>query len=394
MVGAVIPAAGAGVRMGEKRAKQFRKLCGRTILAHTLKKFEDCKSIDRVVVVAPKGYVELCRDEVGLGFGKVSKVVTGGRQRQDSVYEGLKVLEKDIDIVVVHDAVRPFIEPDLIDKAVELCKDAGAVIVAVRAVDTVKFCRDKVVECTLDRESLWCAQTPQVFERTILERAFERALEDGFYGTDEAALVERLGHGVGIVEGSYDNIKITTPEDMEVGKLILGRMESANRTGAPNLRIGHGFDVHRLQDDRKLILGGVQIPFAMGLLGHSDGDVLCHAIADSLLGAAALGDIGRHFPDSDPEFEGISSLIILESVRKILDDRGFCIVNVDSTIVAQRPKVSKFISQMRKNIADALGIDKDRISVKATTTEGLGYTGRGEGIGAYAVSTVHHSLKD
>ena len=218
-------------------------------------------------------------------------------------------------------------------------------------------------------------RTPQGFRFGLLREAYARAEADRFSGTDDAGLVERIGIRPVIAEGSPGNIKITTPEDLP--------MET---------RIGTGFDVHKLTENRKLILGGVEIPYEKGLLGHSDADVLLHALMDAMLGAAALGDIGRHFPDTDPAYEGASSMVLLEKVTEILADAGYRLANADVTVICQKPKLAPYIDEMRQNIAEAAGTDVSRISVKATTTERLGFTGRGEGIAAEAVCTITNRL--
>jgi 2-C-methyl-D-erythritol 4-phosphate cytidylyltransferase/2-C-methyl-D-erythritol 2,4-cyclodiphosphate synthase len=230
-----------------------------------------------------------------------------------------------------------------------------------------------VVTETLKRDELVVIQTPQVFAADILKMAYRKAVEDGFLGTDDASLVERIGHKVYIVDGSKENIKLTTPEDIAEGKKI------AQVQKRSSVRIGNGFDMHAFADERKLVLGGVDIPCEYGLDGHSDADVLIHAIMDALLGAARLGDIGKLFPPSDNRYKGISSLKLLKEVGDLLDKYGYRIVNIDSTIIMQAPKISRYSSRMIDNIAGALGMDAVYVNVKATTTEYLGALGRGEG---------------
>jgi 2-C-methyl-D-erythritol 4-phosphate cytidylyltransferase/2-C-methyl-D-erythritol 2,4-cyclodiphosphate synthase len=221
---------------------------------------------------------------------------------------------------------------------------------------------------TLDRRQLFNVQTPQGFETGLIKRAFQKAYEEEYYGTDDAVLAERIGCNVALAPGSYGNIKITTKEDLPV-----------------ETRVGSGFDVHRLTHDRELILCGVKIPFEKGLLGHSDADVALHALMDAMLGAAAMGDIGRHFPDSEERYKGISSMKLLNETYRLITDAGYKVGNIDITIMAQRPKMLPYISQMRENIASALGMRQDNVNVKATTTERLGFVGREEGIAAEAV---------
>lgn len=223
---------------------------------------------------------------------------------------------------------------------------------------------------TPPRASLWSVQTPQIFERGKLLKAYEAAQHEGYYGTDDASLVEHQGGAVRIVMGSYDNIKLTTPEDLPLAEDILAPPDGGEGI---EMRIGFGYDVHRLVEGRPLILGGEEIPYAKGLLGHSDADVLIHALMDALLGAAALGDIGKHFPDSDPAYKGADSMVLLEQVVKLLQLANFQVNNVDVTVVAQAPKLAGYIPAMRRNIAEVLGTSIDDVSVKATTTEGLGF---------------------
>lgn len=368
----IIGAAGTGKRMKAALPKQFLTIGGKTILASTVEKFLASPLTDEVVITASSDYVdkveEILRDD---GISSRVSVTEGGQERQDSIMKGLQFIKKkgcrDDDIVLVHDGVRPFVSEDLIERVVRTVSEKGAVIPGVMPKDTI---RDRK-QGTLDRSQLVLVQTPQGFRYGLLLKAYEKAMDQGFYGTDDAGLVERLGEKVEIVEGEYENIKITTPEDL--------KMEN---------RIGHGYDVHRLVEGRKLILGGVEIPYEKGLDGHSDADVLIHALMDSMIGAAAMGDIGKLFPDTDDSYKGISSMILLDKVCQALRDKGFSFVNVDVTVICQRPKLSPYIDEMRKNISDALGIDIGRVSVKATTTEKLGFAGRGEGIAAEAVSLL------
>ena len=225
---------------------------------------------------------------------------------------------------------------------------------------------------SVDRSEYYSVQTPQGFRKSLLIKAYEQAYDDSFFGTDDASIVEHAGGRITIVDGEYQNIKITTKEDLP--------MEN---------RIGTGFDVHRLVPDRKLILGGVEIPFERGLEGHSDADVLIHAVMDALLGAAGLGDIGVHFPDTDPAYEGAQSLLLLERVRAMLEDAYYQIGNIDVTLIAQRPKIRPYIDDMREAMAHALQIDMSRINIKGTTTEKLGFTGREEGIACEAAASIY-----
>lgn len=364
----IIGAAGSGKRMGAPVPKQFLKINGKTILEETVQKFKDSSIVDDITVVTSAEYVSLCEK---LFCGGGVSVVAGGKERQDSIGNALDSLKErgvsDYDIVLVHDGVRPYCSQELIQRVAKDAAEKGAVIAAVPPKDTIRH----ISEGTLDRSKLYNVQTPQGFTASILQEAYGKAKEDGFYGTDDAGLVERIGISVSITEGESTNIKITTPEDL--------KMEN---------RIGTGFDVHRLTEGRKLILGGVDIPFEKGLDGHSDADVLVHALMDALLGACAMGDIGKLFPDTDDSFKGISSLKLLKKVREVLTERGFTLVNCDMTLICQRPKLAPYIDQMRQNIADVLETDVNRVSIKATTTEKLGFAGRGEGICCEAVALL------
>jgi 2-C-methyl-D-erythritol 4-phosphate cytidylyltransferase/2-C-methyl-D-erythritol 2,4-cyclodiphosphate synthase len=383
MVTAIIPAAGAGRRFGGP--KQFLSLAGRPILAHTLDAFETCDRVDAVIVVAPPEDLDRCSRDIvqGYGFGKVTSIVPGGPDRRDSVRNGLYAANPSTDVVVIHDAVRPFVSPALITSSIERCRETGAVVVAVPVKETVKVCRDgRVLETPL-RETLWSVQTPQTFRYGLILEAHKRALTEGWSVTDDAMLVERIGQEVVVVEGSYDNIKITTPEDLSIAEALWMK-----RHGTPVIRVGIGYDIHRLVEGRPLILGGVEVPFNQGLLGHSDADVLSHAVADALLGAVGAGDIGHHFPDTDPAFRGISSLLLLQRVADILQDVHTEVVNVDATIIAERPKLAPFFGEMGERIATSLSIPRASLSLKATTAEGLGEVGRGEAIAAHAVALV------
>jgi 2-C-methyl-D-erythritol 4-phosphate cytidylyltransferase/2-C-methyl-D-erythritol 2,4-cyclodiphosphate synthase len=301
------------------------------------------------------------------------------------------VIPEDVDIVLVHDGARPFVTNDTIDALIEGTVKYGAAVAAVPVKDTIKSAEGGIFRETLDRSKLFSVQTPQGFGRKLLIEAYERAFSEKFYGTDDAVLVEKMGEKVYLVKGDYNNIKITTKEDIIVGEAILtarsGKVlpaEYPTVEEALETRIGTGYDVHRLTEGRKLILGGVELPFERGLLGHSDADVLLHAIMDALLGAAALGDIGRHFPDNDESYRGISSLLLLKRVGELLNENGCRIGNIDAVVIAQRPKIAPYIGQMTARIAETLGIGENAINIKGTTTEKLGFCGREEGIAAQA----------
>jgi 2-C-methyl-D-erythritol 4-phosphate cytidylyltransferase/2-C-methyl-D-erythritol 2,4-cyclodiphosphate synthase len=295
--------------------------------------------------------------------------LAGGKERQDSVKNALDLLEDGY--VLVHDGARPYVTEEVIMNVMMATADKKAAVAAVPSKDTIRQVSGKN-SVTLDRSTLYNVQTPQGFYVPLIKKAFKKAYEDNFYGTDDAMLVERIGAYVAIAEGSYGNIKITTKEDLPV-----------------DMRVGSGFDVHRLIENRSLILCGVKIPFEKGLLGHSDADVAIHALMDAMLGAAALGDIGKHFPDTDDKYKGISSVLLLKKVNELIAELGYKVNNVDITIMAQVPKLLPYIQAMREKIAETLEIDENRVNVKATTTEKLGFVGREEGIAAEAVCTIN-----
>ncbi len=382
---AIIPAGGSGLRMGQPLPKQFCNLAGIPILVHTLRAFQQVAAIETIILVAPADYLELAKQLVeDYGLDKVSGVVAGGRLRQDSVRIGLDLVPDHIELVAVHDGARPLIAPEIITECLEQAEKNGAAMVAVPVKDTIKEVgTGRTVTKTVDRSSLWQAQTPQVARTNLLKEAFALAEKDGFIGTDEASLIEHLGHSVTVVNGSEQNIKITRPEDLKIAEALL--MKTTEDSSGLQLRIGHGYDAHRLVEGRPLILGGVSIPHTYGLQGHSDADVLTHALCDAILGAVGEGDIGRHFPDSDPKLKGISSLTLLERVIGLAHGRGFALRNADITVIAEKPKLASHFPQMLCNLAKACQVNENALNLKATTTEKMGFAGREEGIAAHAV---------
>lgn len=384
-IAVIIAAAGSGNRMGSGIPKQFMNLGGKLIVTRAVEAFSKNAFIDEIYVVTSKDYVAFCENELieRAGLQKIKEVLVGGKQRQDSIYQALKILEPDTEYVLVHDSARPFVTDETIRSLIESAYENEAAVVAVPTKDTIKASKENVVIETLDRTILYSVQTPQGFQKDLLLEAYQKAYEQDFYGTDDGVLVEKLGKKVYLVKGDYNNIKITTKEDLAVGEVILSE-KLTSKMEAIDMRIGTGFDVHQLVEGRKLILGGIEIPFEKGLLGHSDADVLIHAVMDALLGAGALGNIGTHFPDSDNNFKGISSLILLKKVGEILQSKGYQIGNIDVTVIAERPKIAPYINDMIMEMANILKINQNRISIKGTTTEKLGFCGREEGIAAQA----------
>jgi 2-C-methyl-D-erythritol 4-phosphate cytidylyltransferase/2-C-methyl-D-erythritol 2,4-cyclodiphosphate synthase len=441
----IIAAGGRGQRVGAALPKQLLSVGGRPILERSVTAFLTHPGVDALVVALPQALL----DDPPAYLLRTSKpvvLVAGGDRRQDSVANAFRAAGAASDIILIHDAARPFVSADLIARMIAAAADSGAALAAVQARDTVKVAlegsngdRRRVVKETLPRESVFLAQTPQAFRRDVLQTALDLGARDGLEVTDEAALVERAGLIVRLVEGDASNIKITTPEDLPVAEAIArsaacprsaldssraegeslalqgeseretiarsadglaprGEMERepfnprpagdagqrAIRTG----RAGIGYDLHRLVSGRRLVLGGVTIPSDSGALGHSDADVICHAVTDALLGAACLGDIGLHFPDSDARWRGASSLDLLRRATALVAERGFEVGNVDVTVILEEPRIRDYVDAMRAAVAGALGIDAARVSIKGKTNEGVDAVGRGEAIAAHAVALI------
>jgi len=384
-VGAVVPAAGRGARFGSPIPKSLVPLRGRPLVYYPLDVLQRMDEVEAIVVAAPaEALSDVWRLVRDAGLTKVTAVVPGGADRQASVAAGLAALPPGPRLVLVHDGVRPFLSPEVVRAVVDAAARHGAATAAVPVAETIKRAEDGWVEATLDRSRLYHVQTPQAFDRGLLLRAHEEAARQGFRGTDDASLVERLGHRVRLVPGSSVNLKVTVPEDLVVADALVRRSDAP----APAPRIGIGFDAHRFAAGRPLILGGVEIPAARGLAGHSDADVILHAVMDALLGAAGCGDIGRHFPPDAPEYAGARSLVLLARVRELLAERGWRAAHVDVMVMAESPRLAPHIPAMRQAIAGGLGVDADRVNVKATTLEGMGAIGREEGIAAQAVASL------
>lgn len=374
-VGVIIVAAGRGARMGASEPKQLLDLGGRTMVRRSVQAFDAHASVSRIVVVLPVELVSAGASVVG-PTTRPCAVVGGGDRRQDSVRCGLAALPADVDLVLVHDAARPFADAALIDRVIAGARETGAAVPAVQARDTVKRVdRDgAIVLATLPREEIWLAQTPQGFRRGVLDAAVALGAR-GVDATDEAMLAEQAGHPVTVVAGDERNIKITTLEDLA----------EARRRLAPGPRVGCGYDVHRLESGRALVLAGVTVPSERGPLGHSDADVVCHALADAVFGAAAAGDIGQHFPDTDARWKGASGLDLLGRAVAIARERGWRVSGADVTVLLERPKLAPHAPEMRRRLAGALDLAMDQVSVKAKTNEGMDAVGRGEAIAAHAV---------
>ena len=433
-VTAIIAAGGRGLRFGGGSPKQLLEVGGRAILERSVAAFLAHPAVNEVVVALPQ---PLTDDPPAYlrGAGKPLRIVSGGARRQDSVANAFRAADAASDVIVIHDAARPFASADLIGRTIAAAAESGAAVAAVQACDTVKrtddgpFDAGHFVRETIARETIYLAQTPQAFRRDVLNDALAQTID----ATDEATLAERAGHAVRIVEGEASNLKITTRADLVLAEAIARSAEafalhpaesasgerpseSVQRAFAENFgeprrssqdvdherrrdglsraapartgRAGIGYDLHRLVEGRPLILGGVTIPFDRGLAGHSDADAVCHAITDAVLGAAGAGDIGRHFPDTDPAWKGASSVDLLRRAVEVVRDRGYEIGNVDASVIAERPKLLPYIEAMTANVAAALGISADRVSIKGKTNEGVGELGRGEAIAVHAIALV------
>ena len=381
-VAAVVVAAGQGLRAGGEIPKQFRRIAGETLLERALSVFAEASDVTFVQPVIRPNDVDLVR-RLTRGMN-VLEPVAGGATRQASVRAGLEALVSCTpDIVLVHDAARPFASASLITRAIEAAEKTGAAIPALPVTDTVKRIDNAgTIEATLDRNSIRLVQTPQAFAFPALFDAHRRALAQGRDDfTDDAALAEWAGIKVSVFAGEPGNIKFTTPEDF-------ARAEAIQSAGLGDVRTGSGLDVHAFGPGDHVTLGGIRIPHAQALTGHSDADVALHALTDAILGALADGDIGAHFPPSDPQWRGASSDRFLTFAVERVRARGGRIAHLDLTIVCEAPRIGEHRDRMRANIANLAGIGIARVGVKATTSEKLGFTGRGEGIAAYATATI------
>lgn len=379
---AVILAAGSGSRMLSDTTKQRMTILGESILHRSVRAFSECDSVGSIVVVCRADELDWAKSEL-FDISTPLIFVIGGKSRAESARLGFEAIPADSTFVAIHDAARCLVTSEIIHSVITSARINGAATAATPVIDTLKRVDStlKIVE-TVSRDSLYSAQTPQVFLTSLYKKALENANTlEGI--TDDNMLIEGMWENVAVVDTGRENIKVTTPDDIKYAEHILERWGKM-----AEYRIGHGYDVHRFAENRALIIGGVEIPFERGLLGHSDADVLTHAVMDALLGAAGLGDIGRHFPDTSVEYRDISSLMLLKRAADVLSDNGYAIVNIDATVVLEKPKIAPHIDQMRENISRILAMEISRVNIKATTEEGLGFTGSGEGAAAYAVAML------
>jgi 2-C-methyl-D-erythritol 4-phosphate cytidylyltransferase/2-C-methyl-D-erythritol 2,4-cyclodiphosphate synthase len=388
MVAAIVVAAGRGERAGGGIPKQYRTIVGEPMIRPTLSAFLEHPQIGLVQPVIGPGDEDVYRAAIagleGPGSSKLPPPVHGGATRQASVRAGLEAVAASApDFVLIHDAARPFVSETLIDRAIAAGKQSGAAVPGIAIADTVKLidASSSVAE-TLDRNRLRIVQTPQAFAFGLIIDAHRRAAAAGLASfSDDAALAEWAGHRVSVFDGETANVKVTTNEDFV-------RAEILHLAALPDVRTGNGFDVHAFADGDHVMLAGVRIPHSRGVTGHSDADVALHALVDAILGALADGDIGLHFPPSDPQWKGAASERFLAFACERVRVRQGLIAHLDVTVVCETPRVSPYRDAMRARIAFIAGIPVSRVAVKATTSEKLGFTGRGEGIVAMATATV------
>ena len=390
-VTAIIAAGGRGIRLGADRPKQFLEIGGRSILQMSIEALGASGQIKDIVVALPEEHLHQSISLTRFSGASWISFVAGGARRQDSVANAFARTSAKTDVVVIHDAARPFVTADLIARTVAAAQAHGAAIAAIPVRDTVKQAGDRErdgsrpIRATIPRDTVFLAQTPQAFRREVLARALEegRSID----ATDEAMLVERLGLPVHVVEGDPRNVKITTAEDLATASAFALRA-TADKKAAAIMRIGNGYDLHTLVEGRPLVLAGVTIPFELGLSGHSDADIVCHAVTDAVLGAAAIGDIGRLYPDSDPKWKSADSIALLKGAMELVRHGGYRVANVDVTVIAQQPKLLPYLDRMRSNLAAALGVDAGAVSIKGKTNEGVDSMGRGESMACHAVALL------
>ena len=402
---AIVPAAGAGKRLQAgsvyNRPKQFWPLGSNLIIEKILLELEHSPFIKEIILVCSRPYKSFCRNKVVKknNLKKVAKIIIGGRKRADSVYHGLKNVSRSTTHVLVHDGVRPFLTQELITRLVHSLDKADGIIVARSIVPTLKKVKGNIIIHTVDRDTICEAETPQLFKKDILKKAFTwyktkrkeftplekapqkkgRRVDSLTEFTDEASLVEAIGGRIKVLKHDGINLKVTTPADYKIAKRIVeGTM----------VRVGMGYDIHRLVAGRDLIIGGIKIPFDKGCLGHSDGDPLLHAITDALLGAASLGDIGEYFPDTDPKYKNIPSSFIVSKAMRLISKCNLSLLHIDATIIVQKPKLQKYKDRIRKKVAHILGLTPSQVNIKAKTKEELESEGSGFSISAYAIVTL------
>jgi 2-C-methyl-D-erythritol 4-phosphate cytidylyltransferase / 2-C-methyl-D-erythritol 2,4-cyclodiphosphate synthase len=378
-VTAIIAAGGSGSRLRSAIPKQLLDVGGRSMLSRSVAAFDSHPAISDVIVVMPGSLIDPAPSAAIGPTQHDVRLVAGGERRQDSVANAFDRVPDRADVVLIHDAARPFVSAGTISRTIDAAARHGAAIAALEVRDTVKRVERGVIVETVPRESIVLAQTPQGFRREVLAAAIAIG-RAGVEATDEAALAERAGYAVHVVPGEGANVKITTEDDLAAARRHVAAGAAA--------RVGAGYDLHRLADGRRLVLAGVTVPSGRGAVGHSDADVVCHAVTDAILGAATLGDIGRHFPDTDPKWKGASSLALLRHAVALVHAERFEIANVDVTVILESPKIKDYVEPMRVGLAGALNVEPARVSIKAKTNEGVDAIGRGEAIAAHAVALL------
>lgn len=398
MISCILLAAGSARRMKAKENKVFLSLGPLSVLQWNLFHLLDVNDISQVIIVGATHEIDRLKREshnfqnyvthtLHRKVPYIIEYVAGGAERQDSVRAGLSKVKDTTDIVLVHDGARPVAKAKLFNDVAMSAKQYGAAVAAIPAIDTIKRVDEKgFIQETLNRNELYHMQTPQGFKKDLFKKAHQNAKTHNYIGTDDVSLIELLGAPVKVITGDYRNVKLTTPNDIPVIKSHLGIFESEENS---MMRVGFGYDIHRFKKGRPCILGGVLIDSPIGPDGHSDADVLIHALMDALLGAAGLRDIGYYFPPNDETFKDISSMKLLKKVISLLKEHSFQAYNVDIMVIAEAPKLKPHIEAMKLNIHTIMNIPVDRISIKATTNEQLGAIGRHEGIAAQAVVSIY-----
>lgn len=384
-ISAIVVSAGTGKRFGSPD-KVFFEFYGKPLFIWAVEPFDNYEKIDDIWLVTRKEAFKKVKAFLHkFNIKKIIEIIEGGRERQDSVYNALKCLPADTDIVLIHDAARPMVSQNLIKRVISaITPDIDGVIPVIALTDTIKWIKkEKIIGGTLNRDILKAVQTPQAFWFKKLIQAYKKAYTEGFYGTDDSSLVEKYRGKVLSVQGDENNIKVTTKDDLKKLNFIIQNAFSVilSEKILNSMRIGIGYDSHKFKKNRKLIIGGVEIPYSMGLHGHSDADVLIHAIIDAILGSAGVGDIGTYFPDTDPLYKDVSSMILLEKALEIVKSNKIKPLWIDCIIFAEKPKMAPYISKMKKNL-QKLGLN---VNIKAKTNEGMGFIGRQEGIAAQAI---------
>lgn len=384
-VAALILAAGSGSRAGGVLPKQYHDLGGRSVLRHVLEAFAAHPRLDRVHVVISESDKE--RYAAAAKDLQLGPPLLGGATRQESGRLGLEAIgQKPPSQILIHDAARPFVSADVIDRVIDALGSHEGAVPALPVTDTLKRAPDRIIAQTISREGLWTAQTPQGFRYDLIRVAHERAAASGFtHFTDDASIGEWAGMKIAVVPGDSHNIKLTTADDL---RWASERYANELYRRCPDIRVGHGFDVHAFEPGDHVTLCGIRIPHDRGLKGHSDADAAMHALTDALLGSIGEADIGTHFPPSDMRWRKVESSLFLIHAAGLIESRGGFIANMDLTIVCEAPKIAPHVQAMRENLAGLLRIGGDRIAIKATTSEGLGFTGRSEGLMAWATATV------